>query len=130
MKNKKLTMVIMIFLVALFFGLTYFFNIYKQVTPVVKNNCPYASDEDVYDQMIATGDAGVCACMQNSELKIACIDIAGDVGFYKKAINNLNAELCDNIKDVAFKDSCILTVQDGINNIPTDPGLAPEKKQI
>jgi tetratricopeptide (TPR) repeat protein len=136
MQNKKLTMAVMATLSVVFFGLTYFFITQKQMQNrqqaalVTENSCPYASDQEAYDQMVATENESVCACVQNENLKSACVGVASDTGFYRKALNDLNSDICGNIKDQTSKESCVLAVQSGMENAVVDPGLMPEKKPM
>ena len=136
MQNKKLTMWVMATVSLGAFALILFLITNKQeqnlpAVTLVGTQCAYASDHEAYNKMVETGDEKICACIRDGKLQNTCRDVASDAGFYKKALSDLNADLCGNIKDQTSKESCTLAVKDGIENAaPTDPGLMPEKKPM
>lgn len=128
MEQKKKALVITLFSVFLFVGVTSIFWFLKQekeqdITAMRSQEpdgklpelvCNYTSDQEAYADAITKPDVNQCACVNNEELKETCKATAMDMLFYTNAIDQLDTVLCDKIADENQKSACVAIVKDSI----------------
>lgn len=98
--------------------------------PATSNQCSYGSDQEAYGKMVETADEKICDCIKEGELKKTCGSVASDIGFYKKGIADLNADVCGNIKDEITRDACVSVVKGGLEYIQNNKQPGAEKKEL
>lgn len=81
-----------------------------------KVECSYASDKEAYQDAIKKANVNICGCVGNSKFQDICKDTTIDLALYNQAIDQLNSDLCVEIKEASTADACNKMVQSSVEH--------------
>jgi hypothetical protein len=129
MENKKITMVAMAIISVVAFAIAYAFVVRKQENGTTKDassqqriilpqaDYDYESDPRTMDVALERGDAAICNYIKEDGYKKLCVATVQDSVAYKKAAEEMNVDMCDQVKNREAMNSCKNAVQGKIDYI-------------